>query len=81
MQRESTTDQLKRIDSQRPDFPGEHIVVLGIGAFLMWKAATGRSFLFRTLAGAVGSALIGRAASGTGGIARVAGVLGKSRGF
>jgi len=79
MQREPVIDQLKRIDSQRADFPGEHLIVLGIGALLLWKAATGRSFLFRTLAGAAGSALICRAASGTGGIARVAGALGKTR--
>lgn len=79
MQREPVVDQLKRIDSQRADFPGEHLIVLGIGALLMWKAATGRSFLLRTLAGAAGSALIGRAASGPGGVARLAGVLGNTR--
>lgn len=80
MQREPVIDQLKRFDNQRPDFPGEHLVVLGLGALLMWKAATGGSFLFRMIAGAAGSALIGRAASGTGGVARVASAL-KSRRF
>ncbi|RYY87872.1 MAG: hypothetical protein EOO24_34475 [Comamonadaceae bacterium] len=79
MQREPLTDQLQRIDQQRPDFPGEHLIVLGLGALLLWKAATGRSFLFRTVAGAAGSALVGRAASGTGGIARLAGMLGQVR--
>ncbi|MEJ8851976.1 hypothetical protein [Variovorax rhizosphaerae] len=75
MQRESVIDQLKQYDQQRADFPGEHVIVLGVGALLLWKAATGRSFIGRTLAGALGTALVSRAASGTGGVARIGQML------
>ena len=71
MQREPLFDQLKRYDTTRQDFPGEHLLVLGAGALLLWKAATGRSLVGRLIAGAAGSALVSRAASGTGGVARV----------
>lgn len=72
---ESLIDQIRRVDASRADYPGEHLIVLGIGALLLWKAATGRSLLGRAVVGALGGALIGRAASGTGGAARVAQLL------
>jgi len=40
---------------------------------LLLAAGRSRSFLMRIVAGAAGGALIGRAASGTGGIAKLAG--------
>lgn len=75
----STLDQLKEADARRPDFPGEHVAVLAAGVLLLVVAGRGRSFLMRTLIGAAGTALIGRAASGTGGVAKLASVLGARR--
>jgi hypothetical protein len=57
-------------DDERPDLPGEHWAVMGAGLLLLLVAARGRSFLGRTVAGTVGSALLGRAASGRGGLQR-----------
>lgn len=73
-----TLHTLKEADARRPDFPGEHVAVLAAGVLLLLVAGRGRSFLMRTLVGAAGTALIGRAASGTGGVAKVASVLGRS---
>ncbi|AVJ31030.1 hypothetical protein CLM73_14330 [Achromobacter spanius] len=67
--------QIKDIDARRPDFPGEHLIVFGVGALLMLTGMRSRSVLRRTLITAAGTALIGRAASGTGGIARVARIV------
>lgn len=72
---ESTIDEIKRVDAQRADYPGEHIAVLGAGVLLLIAAGRSRSFLLRMLVGAAGGALIGRAASGTGGLARLAAVV------
>ncbi|MDM0008639.1 hypothetical protein QTI51_27970 [Variovorax sp. J22G73] len=72
---ESTINEFKKVDAQRADYPGEHLVVLGAGVLLLLAAGRSRSFLTRLVAGAAGGALIGRAASGTGGIAKLAGVL------
>jgi len=67
--------QLKEIDARRPDFPGEHLIVFGAGALLMLAGMRGRTVLRRTILTALGTALIGRAASGTGGIAKAARVM------
>ena len=72
---ESLLHRLKAIDATRPDFPGEHLIVFGVGALLMLSALRSRSVLRRGVLTAVGTALMGRAASGTGGIARVARVV------
>ncbi|SAI28540.1 Uncharacterised protein [Bordetella ansorpii] len=72
---DSTFARLKRIDARRPDFPGEHLVVLGLGLLLMRAGMRGTTLLRRTLFSMAGTALIGRAASGTGGISRLARVL------
>jgi uncharacterized membrane protein len=71
----STLQQLKEIDQRRPDFPGEHLIVFGLGALMMVAGMRSRGPLRRGLMTAVGTALIGRAASGTGGLARVARVM------
>lgn len=73
--RGSLARQLKEIDDNRPDFPGEHLIVFGLGALLMVAGMRGRTLLRRAVFTAVGTALVGRAASGTGGIARVARVV------
>ncbi|MVW71794.1 MULTISPECIES: hypothetical protein [unclassified Bordetella] len=71
----STLQQLKEFDQNRPDFPGEHLIVFGLGALAMVAGMRSRTPLRRGLMTAVGTALIGRAASGTGGIAKVARVM------
>lgn len=71
--------QLKDIDSRRPDFPGEHMIVFGVGALLMLAGLRGGGVLRRTVLTAVGTALVGRAASGTGGVAKVARVVKRLR--
>lgn len=71
----SLVTQLKDIDARRPDFPGEHLIVLGVGVMLMLAGMRSRTVLRRTLITAAGTALIGRAASGTGGVARVARIV------
>jgi hypothetical protein len=75
----STIDDIKTADAQRPDFPGEHVAVLAVGLLLLMAAGRGRSFLVRAVVGAAGTALIGRAASGTGGVAKLASMLGNRR--
>lgn len=67
--------ELKEIDDRRPDFPGEHLIVFGVGMLLMFAGMRSRTALRRTLITAAGTALVGRAASGTGGIARVARIV------
>ena len=75
MSLEQTIDKFKQVDAARADYPGEHLIVLGAGVLLLLVAGRSRSFLMRIVAGAAGGALIGRAASGTGGIAKLAGTL------
>lgn len=75
MSLEETVDKFKKVDAARADYPGEHLVVLGAGVLLLLAAGRSRSFLMRIAAGAAGGALIGRAASGTGGISKLAGAL------
>jgi uncharacterized membrane protein len=75
MSLESTINEFKKVDAARADYPGEHLAVLGVGVLLLLAAGRSRSFLARVVVGAAGGALIGRAASGTGGIAKLAGTL------
>lgn len=63
---------LKEADAQRPDFPGEHAIVLGVGVLLLLSSGRSRSVIGKLAKAAAGGALVGRAASGTGGVARVA---------
>ncbi|WMD22164.1 hypothetical protein RAS12_07240 [Achromobacter seleniivolatilans] len=71
-QQQSLGQRLKAIDDARPDFPGEHLIVFGLGALLMVAGMRGRTVLRRALFTAAGTALVGRAASGTGGISKIA---------
>lgn len=73
----SLVQRLQDIDARRPDFPGEHLIVFGLGAWLLMAGMRRGTLLTRLAMTTVGSALIGRAASGTGGIARLARVLKK----
>ena len=70
-----TLKTIKNLDEQRPDFPGEHLIVLGAGVLLLILGRRSHSRIARLISAAAGSALIGRAASGRGGAARVAKLL------
>ena len=65
---ESLLERLKRIDDERPSFPGEHWFALGAGLWLLTRRP--ESALGRLAALAAGLALVGRAASGRDGVAR-----------
>lgn len=68
----SPLQRLRAYDARRPDFPGEHLIVLGAGILCLVAGMRSRTFVRGGLFTAAGTALIGRAASGTGGVARVA---------
>lgn len=74
MELQQKIKNLKQWDDQRPGFAGEHWLVLGAGLLAMRQAKRSNSTLGRLVGGAVGSALVARAASGRDG---VVGVIGK----
>ena len=61
---------IKEADARRRNLPGEHLLVFGAGLWLMTMAGRKSSPLRKMLLGALGTALVCRAASGTGGIAK-----------
>lgn len=71
---------LKEADARRPDLPGEHLIVLATGVLLLMATGRSRSLIGRALVAAAAGAFIGRAASGTGGVARLAQMLEELRG-
>ena len=75
MNLDSLINTVKEADASRPDLPGEHLIVLGVGLLLMMATGRSRSLIGKALIGAAAGAFIGRAASGTGGIARLATLL------
>ncbi|HEY0883653.1 MAG TPA: hypothetical protein VGE20_00130 [Ramlibacter sp.] len=79
-----TTDTLRRLkakDDARPGFPGEHWLVLGAG-LLAWRAASRhRSPIVRAVGTLAATALVGRAASGRDGLAKVLRLLPIGRGI
>jgi hypothetical protein len=62
---------IRKKDAERADFPGEHLIVFAVGTLLLFGARRSRSTWGRSLMAGIGTALIGRAASGRGGIARL----------
>jgi hypothetical protein len=68
---ESMLQTVKDYDAARPGFPGEHWLVLGagLGAWLLTRRHP--SALVRTIGLMAGTALVGRAASGREGVAKV----------
>jgi len=76
----SRIEAIRKKDARRPGFPGEHLAVLGTGVLLLLTAGRSHSLARRLLAGAAGGALVGRAASGTGGLARIARMMHGGRG-
>lgn len=75
----SFLEYVRAKDAERPSFPGEHWLVFIAGTVLLMKAGRGGSFLSRTLMAAAGSALLGRAASGRDGVAKIARLMGGRR--
>ncbi|MDM0031601.1 hypothetical protein QTI33_05525 [Variovorax sp. J22P271] len=75
MNLDSLVKTVKDADANRPDLPGEHLIVLGVGLLLMMATGRSRSLIGKALIGAAAGAFIGRAASGTGGVARLAALL------
>jgi hypothetical protein len=75
MKLDSLIQTVKEADANRPDLPGEHLLVLGVGLLLMMATGRSRSLVGKALIGAAAGAFIGRAASGTGGVARLAKLL------
>lgn len=73
----SLESELQNDHAARPRFPGEHLLVFGLGAWLLMAGMRGGTVMKRAAFTAAGTALIGRAASGTGGLARVARALKK----
>lgn len=75
MKLDSLIQTVKEADANRPDLPGEHLIVLGVGLLLMMATGRSRSLIGKALIGAAAGAFIGRAASGRGGVARLARLL------
>lgn len=75
MKAEDTARDSKHWDETRSDFPGEHWIVAAAGLALLMAAGQARTPLKAMLLTAAGSAALGRAASGRGGIAKLAGWL------
>ena len=67
----STWQKVKDYDEARPGFPGEHWLALAAGLGVWMLTRSHPSFLLRTAGLAAGTALVGRAASGRDGIARL----------
>ena len=63
---ESLLAQLKRLDDERPGFPGEHWLALAAGLWLLTRSGGSMLGRLATLAG--GAALVYRAASGRDGL-------------
>jgi|SRR5690606_22876774 len=75
---EATAHDIKQWDQQRPDFPGEHLIVAVAGLALLMASGKARTPLKKMILTAVGTAALARAASGRGGVSRVAGwIVGK----
>lgn len=63
--------RLKQYDDARDDFPGEHWIVLTAGLGLWYLSTKSRSALLELVGMAAATALIGRAASGRNGLAKL----------
>lgn len=71
----SVTDaahKLQQWDRSRPDFPGEHLIVAVAGIALLIAAGRTRTPMKSMIMTAAGTAALGRAAQGRGGLARLA---------
>ncbi|MEJ7685833.1 MAG: hypothetical protein WKG52_01875 [Variovorax sp.] len=75
MQEKNWVAEARKADSRRADLPGEHLIVFGVGLLLLMATGRSRSPIGRALIGAAAGAFIARAASGTGGVARLTSML------
>lgn len=66
----------KQWNEQRPDFPGEHLIVALAGLVLLMASGKARTPIKKAILTAVGTAVLARAASGRGGVARAAAWVG-----
>ena len=71
MKQLNSLQQLKQFDDARPGIPGEHLFALGVGLGAWWLTRRHPSFIVRSIGIGVGTAMIGRAASGRDGISRI----------
>ncbi len=66
-----TLEELKQYDESRDDFPGEHWIVLAAGLGVWYLTSKHSSAVVKMVGVAAATALIGRAASGRNGLAKV----------
>jgi hypothetical protein len=78
---ESLLHRVKRYDDARPGVPGEHWLVLAAGLAAWLASRRHPSLAVRTLGLMAGTALVGRAASGRDGLAKVLRLLPVGRGI
>ena len=71
MKPQNTLKQLKQFDDARSGIPGEHLFALGLGLGAWWLTRRHPSFIVRSVGIGVGTAMVGRAASGRDGISRI----------
>lgn len=71
MKQPNAFQQLKQFDDARPGIPGEHFVSLGLGLGAWWLTRRHPSFMVRTIGLGVGTAMVGRAASGRDGLSKI----------
>ena len=71
MKTSETFEQIKQFDKARPGIPGEHWMTLGVGLAVWLVTRNHSSLIVRTAGMAVGTAFVGRAASGRDGLARL----------
>ena len=78
---QSLLHRIKRYDDARPGLPGEHWLVLAAGLGVWLASGRHPSLVVRTLGLMAGTALVGRAASGRDGLAKVLRLLPVGRGL
>ena len=80
---DSTVQRTKNPDTAQTGVPGEHWIALGAGLAAWLLTRKRSSFVIRTAGMLAGTALVGRAASGRNGLAKIVQYLpiGKNRFF
>ena len=71
MKQPNSFQQLKQFDDSRPSIPGEHWMTLGLGLGAWCLTRRHPSFIVRAIGLGVGTAMVGRAASGRDGLSRI----------
>lgn len=81
MKTKTALRQIKQFDESRPGVLGEHWLALAAGVAAWWLTRNHSSFIVRTSGMVIGTAMVGRAASGRDGIAKVLRYLPIGRGI